>query len=90
MTTKTILPLERLNNRMVTFLENLPEPSHRIAGCPVWHIRVEINGSEFLLQTYGREKLMQTLEDAAPLSGKRAMIQLPKQQGAEWGARVFA
>jgi len=86
---RKILPLEKIKNRMVTFEEDLPDPTHIMFGCPVYHILVNVDGRPYLLQTYGRKRLMNDLATAEPLEGKKALIQLPEQQGAEWGAMVF-
>ena len=86
---RKILPLEQIKNRMVTFDEDLPEPTHCIAGCLVYHIHVHVAGRPYLLQTYGRKSLMSELAEAGRLKGRKAMIQLPEQQGAEWSARVY-
>lgn len=78
-----------IQNRIVQFLEDFPEPRVYIYGIPVYDIVVRIDDRTYLLELY-HSRLIKMLKAAGSLKGRKAMIQLPEQEGANWGAWVFA
>ena len=88
MTTKLIY-LSGIQNRSIEFLEDFPtEPRAILYGTPMYRIRVRIGGNVRLLELY-HGRVIRQLKAAGNLIGRTAMIQLPEQEGAEWGVRIF-
>jgi len=81
--------ITEIRDLAVEFLEDFPEePEKTMYGTPIYYIHARIGGDTRRLELYHRQVVTQ-LKAAGNLCGRKAMIQLPEQEGAVWCAQVF-
>ena len=79
-----------IHDRVIKCVENFPEePERCVFGTPIYTIRVRLDGKTRLLELY-HHRVINQLKSTEELRGRKVMIQLPEQEGAEWGVRVIS